>query len=60
MPVAFGVVSVVFLVVSLVHHTSKVTSLVAIGALSLVIVRRTLTLREVRRGAENFRDARTD
>jgi diguanylate cyclase (GGDEF)-like protein len=33
--------------VSLLHHTSKITSLLALGALCLVLVRMTLTLRSV-------------
>ncbi|MFI5051878.1 MAG: putative bifunctional diguanylate cyclase/phosphodiesterase [Acidimicrobiales bacterium] len=60
-PIVFGSVSVVVLLVSLVHHTSPVTSLLAIGALCLVIVRMGLTLREVRvMEKTNFHVARTD
>ena len=60
-PIIFGSVSVIVLVVSLVHRTSKVTSLLALAALCLVIVRMAMTLREVR-GAEeqSFRSARVD
>ena len=59
-PTVCGVLSLAVLVRSLVHHTSHVSSMLAIFALLLVIVRMVLTLREVRHGALNFRDARTD
>jgi diguanylate cyclase (GGDEF)-like protein len=60
-PVAFGSLSVLVLVVSLVHHTSRVTSLLALGALVLVIVRMAITLREVLDvERSNFRTARVD
>lgn len=59
-PTVCGLLSLAVLGRSLVHHTSHVSSLLAIGALLLVIVRMVLTLREVRQGALNFRDARTD
>jgi diguanylate cyclase len=60
-PVAFGSLSVLVLVVSLVHHTSVVTSLLAISALVVVIVRMALTLREVLDVERaNFRTARVD
>jgi diguanylate cyclase (GGDEF)-like protein len=60
-PIVFGSLSVLILVISLVHHTSSVTSLLALGALCLVIVRMAMTLREVH-GAEeeSFRSARVD
>ncbi|HUD69835.1 MAG TPA: EAL domain-containing protein [Acidimicrobiales bacterium] len=60
-PIIFGSLSVLILVISLVHHTSWVTSLLALSALCLVIVRMAMTLREVR-GAEeeSFRSARID
>jgi diguanylate cyclase (GGDEF)-like protein len=59
-PTICGVLSLAVLVRSLVHHTSHVSSMLAIFALLLVIVRMVMTLREVRHGALNFRDARTD
>jgi diguanylate cyclase (GGDEF)-like protein len=59
-PTLFGLLSLAVLVKSLAVHTSHVSSLLAISALLLVIVRMVLTLREVRQGAVNFRDARTD
>ena len=59
-PTICGLLSLAVLVRSLVHHTSHVSSMLAIFALLLVIVRMVATLREVRHGALNFRDARTD
>ncbi|HEY8081034.1 MAG TPA: diguanylate cyclase, partial [Acidimicrobiales bacterium] len=60
-PIFFGGISVAVLVISLVHHTSKVTSLLALGALCLVVVRMGLTLRDVRVVEQvNFRVARLD
>jgi diguanylate cyclase (GGDEF)-like protein len=59
-PFVCGLFSLAVLVRSLVSHTSQVSSMLAICALLLVIVRMVLTLREVRQGALNFRDARTD
>ena len=59
-PTICGVLSLAVLVRSLAHHTSHVSSMLAIFALVLVIVRMVSTLREVRQGALNFRDARTD
>jgi diguanylate cyclase (GGDEF)-like protein len=59
-PTICGLLSLGVLVRSLVHHTSHVSSMLAIFALLLVIVRMVSTLREVRHGALNFRDARTD
>jgi diguanylate cyclase (GGDEF)-like protein len=59
-PTICGVLSLAVLVRSLAHHTSHVSSMLAIFALLLVIVRMVATLREVRHGALNFRDARTD
>ena len=47
-PIFFGAVSVAVLAVALVHPASKLTSLVALGALCLVVVRMGLTLRDVR------------
>jgi diguanylate cyclase (GGDEF)-like protein len=59
-PTICGLLSLAVLVRSLVRHTSHVSSMLAILALLLVIVRMVMTLREVRHGAVNFRDARTD
>jgi len=59
-PMVCGLLSLAVLVRSLVHHTSHVSSMLALGALLLVLVRMVLTLRQVRQGALNFRDARTD
>jgi diguanylate cyclase (GGDEF)-like protein len=59
-PTVCGLLSLAVLVRSLAHHTSHVSSMLAIFALLLVIVRMVATLREVRHGAVNFSDARTD
>jgi diguanylate cyclase (GGDEF)-like protein len=59
-PTVCGSLSLLVLVRSLVHHTSHVSSMLAISALLLVILRMVFTVREVRQGALNFRDARTD
>jgi diguanylate cyclase (GGDEF)-like protein len=60
-PIVFGSLSVLVLVISLVHRTSKVTLLLALTALCLVIVRMAMTLREVHRVEEHsFRSARVD
>ncbi len=62
-PVAFGLLSLgvlTILVESQLRSSTSVASGLAIGALGVVIVRMALTLREVRRGSEHFRDARTD
>jgi diguanylate cyclase (GGDEF)-like protein len=59
-PTVCGVLSLGVLVRSLAHHVSHVSSMLAIFALLLVIIRMVFTLREVRQGALNFRDARTD
>jgi len=47
-PVVFGVVSTAVLTLSLIHHTSKATSFMALGSLSLVIMRMAITQGEVR------------
>jgi diguanylate cyclase (GGDEF)-like protein len=59
-PALFGLVSVGVLVASLFWHGSAVVQSMAIGALVLVMARMWLTLREVRRSAANYQDARTD
>ncbi len=60
-PIVFGSVSVAVLALSLLHHTSKVTSLLALAALCLVLGRMALTLREVRNVEKTtFRVARVD
>jgi diguanylate cyclase (GGDEF)-like protein len=59
-PIVFGFVSLALLAVALTRHNEPVASDMALGALGVVIIRMALTLRELRRGAENFRDARTD
>lgn len=60
-PVVFGVVSTAVLTLSLIHHTSKATSFMALGSLSLVIMRMAITQGEVRQlGKANFSEARTD
>jgi diguanylate cyclase (GGDEF)-like protein len=46
-PILFGGLSVLVLIVSLFHKTSVVTSLLALGALIMVIVRMAITLHEV-------------
>ena len=59
-PIVFGSVSVLVLLISLVHHVSRVISSLALAALCLVIVRMALTLREVRRAeVSSFRSARS-
>jgi len=60
-PVIFGALSVLVLSASLVHHTSRVVSLMALGALGLVIVRMAVTLGAVRDvEKDTFRVARVD
>ena len=59
-PTVCGLLSLAVLMRSLVHHTSHVSSMLALCTLLLVILRMVFTLREVRQGALNFRDARTD
>ena len=60
-PIIFGSLSVVVLCASLVHHTSRVTTLLALGALALVIVRMAMTLGAVREAEkDNFAVARID
>ena len=59
-PIAAGLLSLGLLVASQFRSTSAVANGMAIAALGFVILRMALTLREVRQGSENFRDARTD
>ena len=59
-PVVCGAVALGVLGVSLVRQTSAVALGMAIAALGVVIVRMAFTLREVRRAALSFHDARTD
>ncbi len=59
-PIVFGFVSLAVLAAALARHDASAASNLALGALGAVIIRMALTLRELRRGAENFRDARTD
>ena len=59
-PIVFGFLSLGLLAVSLSRPDERAASDMALGALGVVIVRMAMTLRELRRGAENFRDARTD
>jgi len=60
-PIVFGAISVVVLAASLVHPTSKVTLLMALGAICLVIVRMGLTLRDVKVVEQrSFQVARVD
>lgn len=59
-PIVFGFVSLAVLAAALARHNASAASNLALGALGAVIIRMALTLRELRRGAENFRDARTD
>ncbi|MGH9016222.1 MAG: putative bifunctional diguanylate cyclase/phosphodiesterase [Acidimicrobiales bacterium] len=59
-PIVFGFLSLALLALSLTRHDAPTASDMALGALGVVIARMALTLRELRRGAENFRDARTD
>jgi diguanylate cyclase (GGDEF)-like protein len=47
-PIVFGSLAVVVLLSSLVHHTPKVATLMALAALALVIVRMAMTLKAVR------------
>ena len=60
-PVIFGVLSTAILAMSLVNPTSRATSFMALGSLSLVILRMAITQSEVRElGRTNFSEARTD
>lgn len=60
-PIVFGTLSVLVLGATLVHHTSHVTSLLALGALGLVIVRMAMTLQAAKVAEqENFTVARID
>jgi diguanylate cyclase len=60
-PIIFGTLSVFVLGVSLVHHIPRVASLMALGALCLVIVRMGMTLRAVRVAEkDNYSVARID
>ena len=60
-PIVFGTLSVLVLCLSLVMHTPRVASLMALGALGLVIVRMAMTLRAVRSAEQvNFAVARVD
>ena len=59
-PVVFGFMSLALLAVSMARPDTLVASALALAGLGVVLVRMALTLRELRRGAENFRDARTD
>ena len=59
-PIVFGFLSLALLAMSLSRHDAPVATDMALAALGVVIVRMALTLRELRRGTDNFRDARTD
>jgi len=59
-PIVFGFLSLAVLATSLARHDAPAAANLALGALGAVIIRMALTLRELRGGAENFRDARTD
>jgi len=59
-PVVFGFMSLALLAVSMTRLDTVVASALSLCGLGVVLVRMALTLRELRRGAENFRDARTD
>ena len=60
-PVVFASLSVVTLAIAVVEHSSKAASFFAIGALSVVVLRMALTLREVRRVEKrNYLVSRTD
>jgi diguanylate cyclase (GGDEF)-like protein len=59
-PIVSGFVSLVVLAAALAGHSTAAAANLALGALGAVIIRMALTLRELRGGAENFRDARTD
>ncbi|HEV3212228.1 MAG TPA: EAL domain-containing protein [Acidimicrobiales bacterium] len=60
-PIVFGTLSVLVLAATLVHHTSRIASLMALAALGLVIVRMAMTLGAVRDAEkDNFRVARID
>ena len=59
-PVVFGFMSLALLAVSMTKLDTLVASAMGLAALGVVLMRMALTLRELRRGAENFRDARTD
>ena len=60
-PIVFGALSVLVLCMSLVVHTSRIASLMALAALGLVIVRMAMTLGAVRTAEQdNFAVARID
>ena len=60
-PIVFGSVSVGVLAISVMHHAPPAATLMALGALALVIVRMAMTLREVRAAEQaNFEFARVD
>jgi diguanylate cyclase (GGDEF)-like protein len=59
-PIVFGFLSLGLLTLSVNRHNTPAASGMALGALGVVIIRMAVTLSDLRRGAENFRDARTD
>ena len=60
-PVIFGALSTAILAISVARPTSDSTRLMALGSLSLVILRMVITQSEVRQlGRSNFVEARTD
>jgi diguanylate cyclase len=59
-PVTFAFVSLAVLAAGLDHHVNVAASLLALAAVSLVVARTALTVRELRRANESFNLARTD
>ena len=59
-PVVFAFVSLAVLAAGVDHHVNVVASLLALAAVSLVVARTALTVRELRRANESFQLARTD
>jgi diguanylate cyclase len=59
-PVTFALVSLAVLAAGVDRHVNVVASLLALAAVSLVVARTALTVRELRRANESFRLARTD
>ncbi|HVC71062.1 MAG TPA: EAL domain-containing protein [Acidimicrobiales bacterium] len=59
-PVVFGFMCLALLAMSMTRLDTLVASALSLAGLGVVLVRMALTLRELRRGADNFRDARTD
>lgn len=60
LPIGSGLMALSVIVLSLLSYVPRIALVLAAASLLLVIVRMTLTLRDVRQGSVNFQDARTD